>query len=132
MSKEEGSTPDPQKRKWTSWVEIPVADYARGKQFYETVFEMNIHDIDFGGFQMGIFPHTEVGAAICCGAWYKPGPTGPIVALNANPDLQPYLDRVQAAGGKILQAKKAISPEHGFMALFLDSEGNVLSLHSMA
>lgn len=122
---------NPQDRKWTNWFEIPAADFDRAKSFYEKVFEIDIHAIDFGGFKMGIFPHKDVGCAICAGAWYKPGPTGPIVSMNANPELSPYLGRIEANGGKILQPKKMISPEHGFMALFQDSEGNVLSLHSM-
>ena len=35
------------------------------------------------------------------------------------------------AGGEVLQTKKLISQEHGFMALFLDSEGNRFALNSM-
>ena len=35
------------------------------------------------------------------------------------------------AGGEVLQTKKPISEEHGFMALFLDSEGNRIPLNSM-
>ena len=35
------------------------------------------------------------------------------------------------AGGEVLQTKKPISAEHGFIALFLDSEGNRIPLNSM-
>ena len=119
-----------QERLWCEWIEIPVADFDRAKTFYETVFGMDIQAMDFGGFKMGIFPHKTVGAAICYGEHYKPSADGPVVYLNANPDLQTALDRVEAAGGKVLQAKKMISPDHGHMALFLDSESNRLALHS--
>lgn len=115
---------------WTTWFEIPVDDFDRAKKFYETIFQTEIHAIDFGGFQMGIFPHKQVGCAICKGEWYKTGDSGPIVYMNANPDLQLVQNRIEAAGGKIIMAKKQISPEHGFMALFYDTEGNRLALHS--
>jgi hypothetical protein len=119
------------KKPWTYWFEIPTSDFLRAKLFYETIFEMEIEANDFGGFKLGIFPFEDIGAAICYGSWYKPGPQGTIVYLNANPDLNIVLSRVEKAGGKVLQAKKQISEEHGFMALFEDSEGNRLALHSM-
>lgn len=116
---------------WTGWFEIAVADFERAKQFYEKIFDMEIETLDLGGFKMGIFPHTEtVGAAICWGAWYQPSPHGTVVYLNANPDLLEVQNRIEAAGGKVIQPKKQISPEHGFMCLFEDSEGNRLALHS--
>lgn len=118
-------------KSWTGWFEIPAADYDRAKNFYEKIFDMEIHTLDLGNLKMGIFPHTEsVGASICAGAWYKPGPNGPVVYLNASPDLQDVQDRIEPAGGKVIQPKKQISPEYGYMCLFEDSEGNRLALHS--
>jgi predicted enzyme related to lactoylglutathione lyase len=35
-----------------------------------------------------------------------------------------------AAGGTVYQPKTQISEEHGFMAVFIDSEGNRVALHS--
>lgn len=118
---------------WTEWFEIPVTDMKRAQKFYETVFDTEINVMDFGpGFQMGIFPHTNTGCALACNPeFYKPSMDGVCVYMNANPDLQVAQDRIENAGGKILQPKKQISPEHGFMALFVDSEGNRLALHSM-
>ena len=40
------------------------------------------------------------------------------------------LDKIESAGGKVLMAKTAISPEIGHMAFFEDSEGNKIGLHS--
>jgi len=51
--------------------------------------------------------------------------------LNGNPDVQIILDRIEAAGGQILVPKTEISPEYGHMAVFLDSEGNRIALHSI-
>ncbi|HNP53532.1 MAG TPA: hypothetical protein PKK69_02900, partial [Ferruginibacter sp.] len=55
---------------------------------------------------------------------------GPLVYLNANPDVQLVLNRVEAAGGKIIVPKTEISPEYGFMAVIIDTEGNRVALHS--
>jgi len=121
------------KKSWTHWFEIPAADFDRAKKFYETLFSLQLEVSDFGNFKMAVFPHEEGGAAICWSPdWYTPGPGGPTVYLDAGPDLQEVLDRVEGAGGKIVQAKKQISPAHGYMALFIDSEGNRMALHSMA
>jgi predicted enzyme related to lactoylglutathione lyase len=119
-------------KSWAHWIEIPVTDFDRAQAFYCTIFETQLHVMDLGMLKMGVFPHAEVGAALCKGEWYVPGPTGPVVYLNANPDLQVVQDRIEAAGGKVLMPKKMISPAHGYMALFLDTEGNRLALHSDA
>jgi predicted enzyme related to lactoylglutathione lyase len=117
-------------KNWTGWFEIPVADLPRAKTFYETIFGIEMPVTDFGALQMAFFPQSKVGGALCAGKWYQPG-GGVLVYLNANPDLSAVLDKVEAAGGKVLQAKKQISPDQGYMALFTDSEGNRLALHSL-
>lgn len=118
-------------KSWTTWFEIPATDIARAKKFYDTIFQMDTQIMDFGGFKMGMFPHTGVGAALCQHESYRPSEThGVLVYLDANPDLAEVLDRVEAAGGKVLREKTQISPEYGFMALFADTEGNRLALHS--
>jgi hypothetical protein len=118
--------------KWSEWFEIPAADMDRAKLFYETVFNTKIDVMEFGpNFKMGIFPHKEVGCSLVFyPSFYKPGQEGVIVYINANPDLQIALDKIGSAGGKIIQPKKQIDPEHGYMALFIDSEGNRSALHS--
>ena len=115
-----------------NWFEIAVSDFNRAQKFYETIFGFTIQVMDFGGVKMGFFPMDEgkVSGAICCGPDYKPSADGSLIYLNANPDLAEVLSKVEAAGGKILQAKKQITPEYGYMALFIDSEGNRMALHS--
>jgi predicted enzyme related to lactoylglutathione lyase len=114
-----------------NWFEIPVSDFERGKKFYETIFGIAMQGMDFGGVNMAFFPSDEgVSGALCAGADYKPSMDGALIYLNANPDLNETLNKVEAAGGKILLAKRQISPEYGYMALFTDSEGNRMALHS--
>ena len=117
-------------RSWTTWFEIPVNDMEQAKKFYETVFDIKIDVVDFGGFKMGILPHSDVGGALVEGESYKPSTEGALVYLNANPDLITTQERVEAAGGKVLIEKRQISEEFGYMAVILDSEGNRIALGS--
>lgn len=117
-------------RSWTSWFEIPVTDMDRARKFYEEIFGTNIEVLDLGGLKMGIFPHKDVGCALCLHEAYVPSDKGVLVYMNANPDLSGTLGRVEKAGGRVLRGKSMISPEHGHMAVFLDTEGNRLALHS--
>jgi predicted enzyme related to lactoylglutathione lyase len=74
----------------------------------------------------------EGGGAVVESEAYKPSATdGPLIYLNGNPDVQVVLDRVEAAGGKIMVPKTEISPEYGYMAVFTDTEGNRIALHSV-
>jgi len=124
--------PEEQKKMWSSWFEIPVEDMDRAQKFYETVFDMQIHVMDLGGFKMGIFPHGKSGGSLVQGEHYKPSTDGVVLYMDASPDLAVAEAKIEGAGGTIIQSKKQISDEHGFMALFHDTEGNRLALHSMS
>jgi len=52
-----------------------------------------------------------------------------MVYLNGGEDLSVPLARVEAAGGTIIKSKTRIG-ENGFMAIFKDTEGNHVALHS--
>ncbi|THH42090.1 VOC family protein [Neolewinella litorea] len=119
-----------------NWFEIPVSDFARAKKFYSEIFAYDMPEMEMGPVRMGILPHDRqgggIGGAICAGEGYTPSDRGPKIYLNGGSDLTTVLDRVEAAGGKVLLQKTEISPESGHFALFRDSEGNHLGLHSMA
>ncbi|GAB5399923.1 MAG: VOC family protein [Aureisphaera sp.] len=115
------------------WIEIPVTDMERASAFYEKVFDIKIEQVNFGGLKMGWFPNAgqvygATGTLIQQES-YIPSHEGPLVYFNSE-DLQQELDRIEAAGGKILQPKTQISEEHGYMGVFEDSEGNRVALHS--
>ena len=115
------------------WFEIPVDDMNRAKAFYETVFKVDIQVVDFGGILMGWFPNrgqvTGAQGTLIKQESYIPSQEGTLVYFISD-NVQNELDRVEAAGGKIYQPKTQISPEHGYMAVFLDTEGNRVALHS--
>lgn len=118
-----------------AWVEIPAKDLQRAKKFYQNIFDIEMTDMDMGDdFRMTMFPVEEggVGGALCEHRdFYHPGDQGPLVYLSANPDLKTVLDKVEENGGKVLQPKKKITDEYGYMAVFKDVEGNRIALHSM-
>jgi len=120
-----------------SWFEIPAIDLSRAQKFYETIFNIQMIPFDTPNFQMRLFPVEDmmsgIGGAISkAEGFYKPSATdGPLVYLNANPDVQKVLDKIEAAGGKIVVPKTQISPEFGYMAVFVDTEGNRVALHSV-
>ena len=118
-----------------SWFEIPTKDLNRAQRFYETIFDMKMTALDLPQIKMRMFPLEDMmdvgGALVHNDQFYKPSATeGTLIYLNANPDVQIVLDRIEAAGGKILMPKTQISPEYGYMAMFTDTEGNRIALHS--
>jgi uncharacterized protein len=120
-----------------SWFEIPTLDLDRAQQFYQTIFDITLIPMDMPNIKMRMFPlndmATQVGGALVdSGGYHQPSDIkGPLIYLNANPDVQLVLDKIEPAGGKILVPKTEISPEYGSMAVFLDTEGNRIALHSV-
>jgi uncharacterized protein len=120
-----------------SWFEIPAIDLDRAQKFYETIFTIQMIPLATPNLQMRMFPIEDmmngIGGALCrAEGFYKPSATdGPLVYLNANPDVQNVLDKIESAGGKIQVPKTMISPEYGYMAVFIDTEGNRIALHSV-
>ena len=120
-----------------SWFEIGTTDLDRATKFYETIFGVSLIPLDMDSIKMRMFPidnmQTGIGGALVdSGGFHKPSATdGPLIYLNGNPDLQNILNKVDAAGGKIMMPKTEISPEYGFMAVILDTEGNRIGLHSV-
>lgn len=118
-----------------NWFEIPVENYERAKAFYNTILDTKIEDFPMpGDGKYGIFPYKMesncVGGAIIESEGYKPSTEGSLVYLNGSDDLNVALNKVETAGGKIIMPKTAIG-ENGFIAHFLDTEGNKVALHSM-
>lgn len=119
-----------------SWFEIPTTDLERAANFYERIFEVKLIPLDLPAIKMRMFPIEDAmnvgGALVFNKEFYKPSATeGSLLYLNANPDVQLILDRVGAAGGKIQVPKTLISPENGYMAVIIDTEGNRIALHSV-
>ena len=125
------------RRNAVDWFEIPAANLERAIAFYEAVFEFKLQPMELANkLRMAMFPIDPaegVGGAICQHPeFYTPSQTGTLVYLNADPDLAQALGRVEKVGGRVLVPKTQISPEYGYMAVFIDCEGNRVALHSRA
>lgn len=117
-----------------NWFEIPVDDFERACMFYGRIFDYEMPTMDMGPARMGMLPFVmdkdHVGGAIVKVEDFLPSRHGTLVYLKAGDDLTPILLRVEDAGGKVLTEKTLITPEIGYYATFLDSEGNKVALHS--
>lgn len=120
-----------------SWFEIGTTDLERATKFYETIFGLSLIPMDMPNIKMRMFPVDNPGqgiggALVDSNGFHKPSSTdGVLVYLNGNPDVQQVLDKVEEAGGQIIVPKTEISPEYGYMAVIMDSEGNRIGLHSV-
>ena len=117
-----------------NWFEISVADIDRAKKFYETIFGIEMQVQEMMGMKMAFFPYEDMNGKVSGGLVqspsHAPSTDGAKIYLNGNPDLSVALSKVEAAGGKVAMPKTKISDEVGFMAFFVDTEGNAVGLHS--
>ncbi|MEP7372127.1 MAG: VOC family protein [Chitinophagaceae bacterium] len=117
-----------------NWFEIPVSDMARAKHFYQVIFSIHMHEMEMMGMKMAGFPGEpgsgKVSGALVQSENHVPSADGAVLYLNANPDMSPVLERIAQEGGHIVLPKTVITSEIGYMAFFIDTEGNKVGLHS--
>lgn len=117
-----------------NWFEIPALDINRATQFYETIFNLSMGRMEMGDTKMAMFPSApgsgKASGGLAESPMHQPSAEGAIIYLNANPNMDAVLAKVNDAGGKIAMPKTQISPEIGFMAFIIDTEGNKVGLHS--
>ena len=116
------------------WFEIYVSDMPRARKFYETVFGFTMEDMGMEGMEMWGFP-GGMQASGATGALVKmegiePGGSGTMVYFVCE-DCSVEAEHAAQNGGRLVQEKMSIG-EHGFVSMVVDSEGNVIGLHSMA
>ncbi|MDB5272947.1 MAG: Glyoxalase/bleomycin resistance protein/dioxygenase [Chitinophagaceae bacterium] len=117
-----------------NWFEISVNDISRATAFYETIFDIQLMPMEMMGMKMAMFPaddaNGKVGGSLVQSEIHHPSATGAIIYLNANPDLQLVIDRLAKTGSKVILPKTLIDENTGYLALFTDTEGNTIGLHS--
>ena len=120
-------------KSFVSIFEIPAIDIARAVDFYSTILDIKIELMDMPDMKMGLFPVEEQATfgVIMQGEGYTPSTAGVTIYLDGGHDLQVILDKVEKNGGKVVAPKTPHADESGFFALFIDSEGNRLGLHSL-
>jgi predicted enzyme related to lactoylglutathione lyase len=115
------------------WFELYVQDINRAKAFYESVFQLQLVRLNNPDLELWAFP-MEMGKWGAGGALVKmegvnSGGNSTIIYFSCE-DCAVESARILAAGGKIQREKWSIG-EYGFIALAIDSEGNMIGLHSL-
>ena len=113
--------------------EIPADDIARAKEFYGSIFEWELEDMQ--GMDYTIVRTVPVDeqqmpterGAINGGMMKRSSDTpSPVITINVD-SVDDALKRVEAGGGSIVSPKQEI-PGMGAFAYFQDTEGNTLGL----
>ena len=120
-----------------TWFEIPISDTKRAKMFYETILDIEMSVRADGNDEAVFFPYTpgviQATSGRVTGVLSKtnrnsPSGNGTLVYINASPDIQNVLNKVEQAGGKIIVPKTKMNA--GFIAIIIDTEGNKVGLHA--
>ena len=119
-------------KSFVSIFEIPATEISRAVDFYQAILDIKIEKMDFSGMQMGLFPSEEqmTFGVIMQGEDSEPSAKGVTIYLNGGDNLQFILNKVEQNGGKIIVPKTPHADESGFFAIFIDTEGNRMGLHS--
>lgn len=115
-----------------TWFDLSVSDLDRAKQFYETVFDIRLVEFPTEWGRQAAFPSDNEG----------PNASGALVekadrAANGNNTIVYFAtkecaaeeQRVEKAGGSVITPKMPIG-EFGFVSIIMDTEGNIIGLHS--
>lgn len=113
------------------WYDLPVKNLGRAKKFYEAIFETELQIMENGKNTMAMFPFApdSAGIALVEGPNAKPSDSAGVIYFNGGDDLALPLGRVISAGGSVVLDKTDMG-DHGFMAQFKDTEGNIVALHT--
>ncbi len=114
------------------WFEIYVQDMKRARAFYEHVFQCSLDNPSNLDIEMWMFPILEEAkgapGALVHMPGFQSGGNSTLVYFTCL-DCAEEAARVVEAGGKIFRDKMAIG-DYGFIVLALDTEGNMIGLHS--
>ena len=115
------------------WFEIYVEDMDRAKKFYETVFQTKLEDLHSPDVEMWAFPMEHnlwgAGGSLVRMAGRTSGGNSTLVYFSCD-DCAVEESRAEKSGGRIQRTKMSIG-QYGFISLVVDSEGNMIGLHSM-
>jgi len=118
---------------FVNWFEIPALNFHRAVNFYNQIYGIEMETTNMNNYDMAFFPANKgIGGAVVYGEGCIPSDAGPLVYLNGGRDLDVILSRIEPAGGRIILQKTLINEAVGYFALFIDTEGNRLALHSKA
>ena len=115
------------------WFEIHVQDMPRAKAFYEGVFGVQLTRLESPEAELWAFPIQAEGFGAPGALVKMPGcPSGgnSVLVYFSCADCAVQAGKAEAAGGRIQKPKMSIG-QYGHIALVIDTEGNMIGLHSM-
>jgi hypothetical protein len=121
------------------WFEIYVQDMARSKRFYESVFQVKLNRLNTpkslqeSGMELWAFPSKEKTWGASGALVHMPGAPsgfGGTLVYFGSDNCSVEEKRIAKAGGEIERTKMPID-EYGFITLAIDTEGNMIGIHSM-
>ncbi|EOO00358.1 putative glyoxalase bleomycin resistance protein dioxygenase protein [Phaeoacremonium minimum UCRPA7] len=130
------------------WLEVPVTDPSRAKEFYSSVLgwdcdpagkpsvmtgaENAIHFFHKGESLHGAFIQMPEDGNCLIRAWDAEDPLAMSVLTTYCVDsIEDTLAKVESHGGKVHVPKTAIGGNMGYFSRFIDSEGNLQGLWAM-
>ncbi len=117
-----------------NWFEIPVNNIEQAKNFYQSVFNIEMTVTEMGPSLMAWFPGDpqKPGATgtLIKTEGYVPSHEGSVIYFSVE-DIEATLAKINENGGKTLVPKMSIG-EYGYIAQFEDIEGNRVALHAVS
>ncbi len=114
------------------WFDLNVANLERAKKFYETVFKVKLTDAPIEWGKQSFFPFSpesrDISGALVEKADFVPSSNNTVIYFETEDNVTEE-KRIKEAGGKVVQPKMNIG-EFGFISIFIDTEGNIVGLHS--
>lgn len=115
------------------WFEIYVSDMKRAKLFYESLLKVKLSQMPFSEGEMWGFPSNPDKWG-CSGSLVKingltPSGVSTIIYFGSD-DCSAEEGMIPKLGGKIHKSKMSIG-QYGFIVLAVDTEGNMIGIHSM-
>lgn len=115
------------------WFEIYVQDIPRAKAFYESVFQIKLERLDNPDIELWGFPkamdRTGASGALVKMEGVASGGNSTIIYFSCT-DCAVEAASATKYGGQVHREKMAIG-QYGFIALVVDTEGNMFGLHSL-
>lgn len=115
------------------WFEIYVKNMKRAKSFYQQVFNVEFSQLPFSEGEMWAFPSNPEKWGCSGTLVHMPGlePSGvSTIVYFGSDDCSKEEKRILSAGGTIHKSKMSIG-QYGYIVLAIDTEGNMIGVHSM-
>ena len=112
-----------------NWFEIPAEDVSRAASFYEAIFETKLGTMPGPEGEIRTFANGDTPTGcVSRSSHNRPSKTGTLIFLGVPGAVSDVAGRVESSGGLLTMPSTSLGP-HGYMAQFVDTEGNRVALH---